>query len=361
MVLSSLHPQIGSGGKLARWTDQEHCLSCQIQVLPIDLDDPLSHDHGRQFVCLTDANGEGGILAEIPYQIDLPHAFVEQHMTTLQTGLSTICIPGGRAIRLPNSTLPDQIVIPEGVSIQVVDTGAEETGESQVVGLGNRTVLVVRVLGTADNGAEQPAETRDRLAGAVFGLGNEPFSNSMRAQYNRCSFGQLVFVPADGHPLISNGVMDVALNFSLQGRDVYRSRRLFHEETAALLGVNSLETAFDHVMFCVAAGTVFSFGSRSREWTALGLRETYSYFNSKFLRCDKLSALMHEMGHNLGLHHSGERDSQFGDTTGVVRTNAIGLPCPQIHSNVCPSCLRYRWVSGKEKFNFRPVVGSLTL
>ena len=256
MVLSSLHPQIGSGGKLARWTDQEHCLSCQIQVLPIDLDDPLSHDHGRQFVCLTDANGEGGILAEIPYQIDLPHAFVEQHMTTLQTGLSTICIPGGRAIRLPNSTLPDQIVIPEGVSIQVVDTGAEETGESQVVGLGNRTVLVVRVLGTADNGAEQPAETRDRLAGAVFGLGNEPFSNSMRAQYNRCSFGQLVFVPADGHPLISNGVMDVALNFSLQGRDVYRSRRLFHEETAALLGVSSLRTTFDHVMFCVAAGSI---------------------------------------------------------------------------------------------------------
>ena len=222
-----------------------------------------------------------------------------------------------------------------------------------------RSVLVVRILG--DSGAEEPVETKARLAGAVFGMGNETLSNSMLAQFNRCSFGQLDFIPADGHPLISNGVMDVALSFTLEGRNVDTDRYLFHEETAALLGVNSLETAFDHVMFCVAAGTVFSFGSRSREWTALGLRETYSYFNSKFLRCDKLSALMHEMGHNLGLHHSGERDSQFGDTTGVVRTNAIGLPCPQIHSNVCPSCLRYRWGRGKEKFNFRPVVGSLTL
>ena len=180
-----------------------------------------------------------------------------------------------------------------------------------------RSVLVVRILG--DNGAEQPVETTASLAGAIFGMGNETFLNSMRAQFNRCSFGKLDFVPADGHSLISNGVMDVALSYSLEGRDLIFERPLYRQETAALLGVSSLRTTFDHVMFCVAAGS----SNGNRTWTASTTLHHYdSYFNSEFERCDKLSALMLAMGHNLGLYSSGVLDNPYGDTTGVVRTNA---------------------------------------
>ena len=221
-----------------------------------------------------------------------------------------------------------------------------------------RSVLVVRILG--DNGAEQPVETTASLAGAIFGMGNETFLNSMRAQFNRCSFGKLDFVPADGHSLISNGVLDVALNLSLEGRDIYRDRSSYHRETAALLGVSSLGlgNTFDHVMFCVAAGTVSSVASF---WTSFSAGETYSYFNSKFLGCERLSALMLAMGHNLGLVNSGVGDNQYGDTTGTVRTNAHACLAPHKTSHVFPSCLRYRWEQGKEKCNLSTYFGSLTL
>ena len=172
-------------------------------------------------------------------------------------------------------------------------------------------VLVVRVIG--DSGAEQPTD-RDRLAGAVFGIGAEPLSNSMSAQYNRCSFGQLDFISADGNPLISNGVLDLLLPFSLEGRNIYSTRHLFREETARVLGVSSssLETMFDHVMFCVASGTVPG-------WSAFVGNSHDSYFNSARGRCDKLSALMFASGRELGLHFSGDSNGPSGDSTGMVR------------------------------------------
>ena len=183
-------------------------------------------------------------------------------------------------------------------------------------------VLVVRVLGNF--GAEQPTESRDRLAGAVFGIGPEPLSNSMSAQYNRCSFGQLDFIPADGNRLISNGVFDLPLTFSLQGRDIYSSRFLIRDETAALLGVSSdaLETRFDHVMFCVAPGTVRGTSTDPRGWSAFVGNSHDSYFNSARGRCDKLSALMFASGRKLGLHFSGDSNGPFGDGTGLVRVTA---------------------------------------
>ena len=197
--------------------------------------------------------------------------------------------------------------------------------------LNSLKVLVVRVIG--DSGAEQPTESRDRLAGAVFGIGAEPLSNSMSAQYNRCSFGQLDFIPADGNPLISNGVLDLPLSFSLQGRDIYSSRHLFREETAGVLGVSSssLETMFDHVMFCVASGTVPGTSTNTLGWSAFVGNSHDSYFNSARGRCDKLSALMFASGRELGLHFSGDSTWSAGDNTGAVRINAVS----NLFSNEC--------------------------
>lgn len=209
-----------------------------------------------------------------------------------------------------------------------------------------RTVLIVRVLG--DSGAEQPAESRNLLAGAVFGLGSEAFPNSMRAQYNRCSFGKLDLRPATGFSQISNGVMDVRLGYSLQGRLIYSIRTDVRAEAANLLGVGTLDETFDHVMFCVAPGTnAGTTGGTSRSWTAFATRPgSESYIASG--TCDKLSELMHQIAHNLDLIHSADQDGENGDTSGSVRLDALLHVISDAHlTSVVDFLAACRWEPGK--------------
>ena len=286
----------------------EECLICQIEATPLDNPDDI------QFDCFARDNGETGISTEIPYQVHLPGDFVEQHLTQLLSGRSAVCIPGGRAIRIPNSTLPDQVVIPIGANISFHSPGVEDPGEGLPgLGLGNRTVVVVRVHGTV----ESPIETVERMEGAVFGLGGQPATNSLRAQFRRCSFSKIDFAPASGYAAFDNGVVNVQLNYRLRGMDVFTVMRDATRSLAELLGVDSLRRNFDHVVFCFGRGTIN--GRDGAGWFAFApVNGWRSVFNSG--RCDRLSYLMHEIGHNLGLVHSAADifGNDYGDTTGTV-------------------------------------------
>lgn len=308
---STTTPQNGSAGKLSHLVDNNDCLYCLIKAVPVDFGRRSGVDE-FQFDCLTDANEEVGILAEIPYRVDLPLDFVEEHMGTLQRGLSTVCIPGGRAIRFPNSTFPDQIVIPDGAELRLIP-GLVDPGDGNGLGFGNRTVLVVRVSGTA----ESLLETVAQMEGSVFGLGGQPLINSVRAQFGRCSFSKMDFVPATGFDqFFFNGVVNIQLPYSLRGRNVLRVLGDAMAAVGELLQIDSLEGSFNHLIFCFARGTTLS---RSPDWLAFAtLRGYTSAFNSG--RCDSLTALMHEIGHNLGLVHSAADifEDEYGDTTGVV-------------------------------------------
>ena len=285
------------------------CLNCHIQAVPVDFDDPQSVDDDIiDFHCVTTANGEVGALADVPYQIDLPQDFVEEHMIDLQSGLATVCIPGGRAVRFPNSTTPDQVVIPDGANLQVFLSGETPRERS-----GNRTVLVVRVSGTA----ESPEESVERLRGAVFGLGSQPLVNSMRAQFGRCSFSKIDFIPATGFDQFHDGVVNVLMKYSLRNRDAFQVLNDATRSVFELLQIDSLQDNFDHVFFCIARGT--KYGQRGSDWLAFGeVAGWRSVFNSEW--CGSLTTTMHEVGHNLGLVHSASDifGEPYGDTTGVV-------------------------------------------
>ena len=184
--------------------------------------------------------------------------------------------------------------------------------EEEGLGFGNRTVLVVRVSGTA----EAPAETVERMQGAVFGLGGQPLANSMRAQYGRCSFTKVDFIPASGFDQFDNGVLNVQLDYSLKGREALGVLFDATDAVKEILGVESLRESFDHVIFCIARGTTYV---RRSDWTAFGILNGWrTVLNSG--RCDGLSYLMHEIGHNLGLVHSADDviGIDLGDTTGMV-------------------------------------------
>ena len=297
-------------GKLAHF--REECLFCLIQAVDVDFDDPLlSDDDGFQFECLLRSDGEAsGISSEIPYQIDLPQEFVNGHMAELEGGLSTVCVRGG-TINFPNDTVPGQVIIPEGADLELIP-GGQDTDEEEGFGIGNRTVLVVRVLGTG----ESPVETLEEMQGAVFGLGNQPLANSMKAQFGRCSFSKIDFIPASGFDQFDDGVLNIQLDYRLQGRAALGVMVDATDAVKRILGVEVLRGSFDHVIFCIARGTTY--GGRS-EWTAFAtLNGWRSVFNSG--RCDSLSYLMHEIGHNLGLVHSADDfvGNSYGDTTGMV-------------------------------------------
>ena len=294
---------------------QNDCLLCAIESVQVEFEDG---DAETFFECHViyddDDNVPTDVVFGIPFDIDLPEDFVMEHLVSLLDG-ATICIPGGEAIRSFNGTDLDIIDIPEDAEITLILEGQEDTGIELNL-TSPRKVLVARVIG--DSGAEVPVESPNILAGSIFGIGDQPYSNSMRDQYNRCSFGKLDFVPATSaeFPL---AVVDVMIEDSLQGQNLYTRRYDYHIALQELLGVNNLQSEYDHVIFCVAAGTVVGGRTRRREWTAFAPRHTFSYYNSKFGRCDKLSALMHEVGHNLGLIHSGNPGDQYGDLTGAVR------------------------------------------
>lgn len=297
---------------------EQECLICQILPLQAELENGDEVD----FECRTEVDGDE--YPDMPYQINLPDEFVANHRTELESGDAFVCIHGGQAVR--NATGDDVIVFPTDGAVQLMEGVEHEAVEGHpAIGFGNRTVLVVRVSGPIDS--EIPHVSSERLAGAIFGIGNESFQNPMSTQYRRCSFNALNFIPASGFPEIVDGVIDIQLNSSLRAKQATTVHQDASKEVRKLLGVNSLADTFDHVMYCLAGGTLFGSGNNRKDsWLAfalayaLGTRtENYSVYNSKSASCDKLSILMHEIGHNLGFQHSGDAgNSDYGDTSGTV-------------------------------------------
>ena len=148
----------------------------------------------------------------------------------------------------------------------------------------------------------------------------------MRVQFGRCSFSQIDFIPASGFDEFDNGVLNIQLGYRLRGRGALGVMVDATDAVKAILGVEFLRGSFDHVIFCMARGTTY--GGRS-DWTAFATLSGWkSAFNSG--RCNSLSYLMHEIGHNLGLVHSADDfiGNSYGDTTGMVSsTFCVALFC----------------------------------
>lgn len=280
-------------------------ICCDLTPVEVDFDDPLLGP-ALFFDCFLHEADD-----DVPYAIDLPEDFVTSNTEDLLSGFAVICSRGG-ATPVRSIIDGDFINVTDSTTFYFLESTKNETEPLK----SPRSVLIVRVIG--DAGDEPPQNSRqDQLAEAVFGTG-EPGSDSAFDQYDRCSFGKLQFIPAEGHPQISNGVMDVQIDASLEGRDIYRIRTMFQVAAATALNVSSLGEEFDHVIFCVPDGTVVP--RRGKDWGAFArIGNIDSYYNSRHQRCTTVGTLAHELGHNLGMHHSGTSGQPYGDRTGTVR------------------------------------------
>jgi len=175
---------------------------------------------------------------------------------------------------------------------------------------GTLKTLVVRVV--ASDSAPAPASD---LYEDIF---NDEYC--LKSQYDRCSYGQLKIQEyqgdISGFPTEPNapGVVDVVIDAAANGNSRSAIQAAANEKLQAMLGVSDPGTLFDLVMFCMPPGT--------GTWLAYAyINKWDSYYNNDW--CQAVSSQMHEVGHNIGLHHSGEYEGsdsvqEYGDQTDLM-------------------------------------------
>ena len=192
---------------------------------------------------------------------------------------------------------------------------------------GTLTTLVIRVVDKTGVGSQKSDQDgnvikvidSNQLKDDVF---ND--SASLKTQYEACSNGKLKIQPYDGTTSlgtrIQGGVYEMKLS-DIVAKESDRGQLQSASFREAEKQIGSLTTEFDLVMFCMPPGTsARSDGTGS--WLAYAfVGKSISFYNSQW--CSSVSAQLHEVGHNLGLSHSGsEADNgsinKYADQSGMM-------------------------------------------
>jgi len=140
----------------------------------------------------------------------------------------------------------------------------------------------------------------------------------LKTQYERCSYNKTNIIPysVTDPNQSAPGVVDIFVNVNAASTSKNSFKDLAWNAANARFGVTRLDQAFDLVMFC------FPPNLSNNQWIAEAVLGRFdSYYNDYW--CQSLSAQMHEVGHNLGLHHSGEQsansvENAYGDKSGMM-------------------------------------------
>lgn len=171
---------------------------------------------------------------------------------------------------------------------------------------GNKSILALRIIATDSSTSASEVTISDE----VFGTSGDVFN--LKSGYDQCSYGQLTFEEYVGTTstgkVITNGVTTITLqNFNVGGKESYVVVNEITSVANTVLG--SLQSQFDHVMYCLPSGT-------NGSWIAYAyINHWLSVYNDEW--CNYPSGQMHEIGHNLNLAHSGE-GATYDDQTGMM-------------------------------------------
>ena len=133
----------------------------------------------------------------------------------------------------------------------------------------------------------------------------------LKSQFEACSYGQLTINEYQGDrgvETVRPGIIDVSINIDARGNNRNALRQEAKKKAEQMFD-DDLNKIFDIVIFCMPPG--------SGDWLAYAYVNSWeSYFND--IWCQSMSALMHEVGHNLGLQHAGTEYSKYGDISGMM-------------------------------------------
>lgn len=264
-------------------------LRCRLTIeetLFADASDSIVSHSSSLTVCIPI---QDAIESDYHYYIDLPLEFAKNHSLALRSGQLLVDI---------NDAVleDDQVVLSSSSTLHLLSAVDTSRHLSTVVSpvMGNLTLMIVRV--STSDGAQPPASL-DTLKERMFGSGP-----GLRSQYQACSFNQLNFVDSGGLDIVLDQPMS-AFTKPSQLLDA-ASAKIQH-----LKSVSSVSKLADKVLFCQPPGT--------GNWLAVAPVGSWKLnFNAGW--CTSLSATMHEMGHAIGLRHSGIEGASYGDKSGYM-------------------------------------------
>jgi hypothetical protein len=197
-----------------------------------------------------------------------------------------------------------RMYIPDNAKMRVGDHPIEprtEVRRKLAPTKGTLTTLVIRVI---DKNGKSPSASVAQLKNDVF-----DDDKSLKTQTERCSYNKLKIEPFSGktpsNHYVNNGIVNVKMNLAVEDDGMNQAAM-----TAAknLLG-DLNDDRFGLVMFCFPPAEGFlAYAFRNNK---------YSFYNDEW--CQYVAAQMHEVGHNIGLAHSGELgQGDYGDETGLM-------------------------------------------
>lgn len=243
-----------------------------------------------------DACEDGKTLYELPS--DMLRGV--DRLRDLHSGRTRLEIQGAKEVSTRAITETDHIEASGGGSPQVSLYDPLErqrdlksvTSNEIISTTGRKTVIIVRVTSLDSN----VTYTAEELAESTFGFDTV----SVATQMERCSNGKLKLLPAKGNH-IHGGVGELSLNEETTGVPPKNLQTALREGFEEKFGS---EDKYDLVAYCLPAGT----GEEGRGWIAYAYRDTiFSYYNNEW--CGSLTSRLHEIGHCIGLGHSGEHNA----------------------------------------------------
>eukprot|EP00979_Chaetoceros_neogracilis_P016215 scaffold7356_cov164-Chaetoceros_neogracile.AAC.2 len=178
-------------------------------------------------------------------------------------------------------------------AVTIVSNDVENDRRRKLTTTGIKEVLVVLVVSDACDECA-PSQSEAKMSNDVF-----YDENNLRVRYDDCSNGALIFDPATGTN-VNNGVLTVTTTENLDGMTWQNCGRI---ATNGARGINR-----DYTM--IVCPDVVNFGGAAAWGQMPG---SISWYKSRYASAPIVQ--MHELGHNLGHHHSGKDGVTYADPT----------------------------------------------
>jgi len=168
---------------------------------------------------------------------------------------------------------------------------------------GNFETIVIRVTDSDNKSAEADESELEEIIFTDF--------NSVENQFKDCSYNKFNMYQTTEFSSTVNGIVGVNIDSVAAEVDEQTLEEEARIAAADLYGdgESTIDT-FDLVIYCQP----FGLGGYEKWWAYAYLNYHESFYQDR--ACTSIDTIMHEIGHNMGLHHAGEGDWEYGDETG---------------------------------------------